>query len=150
MADHPISATYLDIQQARASAALPAAGAYDATPTEMACPSFDFVTLYIKYDENAAAVDGAVDIRIDISPDSTGTVWHRGTAYSVGAVVAGSDTTSNIQREEISYQAVGADAEYWVFGPVELRGTVERIRVAAQESGDVGDPGVCEIEARFQ
>lgn len=150
MAEHPISSTYLDVQQARVSGVLLGAGAWDATPTVMACPSFDFVTLYIKYDEAAGGADGAVDIRIDVSPDSTGTVWHQITAYSVGAVTAGADTVSNMQREEIGYQAVGADAEFWVFGPIELRGTVERMRVAAQESGDVGDPGVCEIEARFQ
>lgn len=150
MAEHPISATYLDVQQARASGALAAAGAWDATPTVMACPSFDFVTLYIKYDEDAQATNGAVDIRIDYSPDSSGAVWHRGAAYSIGPVAAGADTVSNIQREEISYDPTGAAAEFWVFGPIELRGTVERIRVAAQESGDVGAPGVSEIEARFQ
>jgi len=147
---HPISTTYLDVQAARALAALPAAGAFDLTPTEMPCPGFDFVTLYISYNEDAGATDGAVDIRIDVSPDSTGAVWHQSTAYSVGLVAAGADTISNMQREELSYQAVGADAEYWVYGPVDLRGTVERMRVAAQESGDVANPGTCEIEARFQ
>ena len=146
---HPISTTYLDVQEARAYAILPAAGAWDATPTEMACPGFDHVLLYVSYIEGAV-VGGAVDIRIDVSPDSLGTVWHQGTAYSVGAVVAGADTVSNFQREEISYDPTGVAREYFVFGPVALNGTVERLRVVAQESGQVGTPGRCEIEARFQ
>ncbi|GAG99264.1 unnamed protein product [marine sediment metagenome] len=150
MAIHPISSTYLDVQQARVSGALPAAGAWDATPTVMACPSFDYVTLYIKYDEDAQTAAGSVDIRIDVSPDSAGAVWHQGTAYSTGAVVAGADTVSAFQREEISYEPTGVAAEFWIFGPLHLGGTVERMRVAAQESGDVGAPGICEIEARFQ
>jgi hypothetical protein len=147
---HTISTNYLDVQQARVLAALEAAGAWDTTPTVMPCPAFEFVTLYISYDEDAATVTGAMDIRIDVSPDSAGAVWHQGTAYSVGAVVAGADTLSTMQREEISYTPTGITAEYWVFGPVELRGTVERMRVVAQESGDVANPGAAEIEARFQ
>ena len=146
---HPISATYLDVQQARVSAILVAAGAWDITPTVMACPGFDYVTLYISYIEGAVA-GGSVDIRIDVSPDSTGAVWHQGTAYTAGAVAAGADTVSAFQREEIRYDPTGVALEYWVYGPIHLGGTVERIRVVAQESGQVATPGTCEIEARFQ
>ena len=149
MTPHPISTTYLDVQEARALAVLPAAGAWDAAPTEMPCPSFDYVLLYISYTEGAV-VGGALDIRIDVSPDSTGTVWHQGTAYSTGAVVGGADTNSAFQRENITYDPTGVAREYFVFGPVALNGTVERIRVVARESGQMGTPGTCQIEARFQ
>jgi len=146
---HPISTVYLDVQEARAFSVLPAVGAWDANPIEMACPSFDFVLFYLNYIEGEV-VGGAVDIRIDISTDSTGTAWHQGTAYSTGAVAGGGDTSSLFQRENITYEPTTTDREYFVFGPVALNGTVERIRVVARESGQMGTPGWCQIEARFQ
>jgi len=145
----PINATYLNQQVARVFAILTAAGAWDAAPAALQCSDFDYVLLYVSYIEGAVA-GGAVDIKIEVSPDLLGTVWHQGTAYSTGAVVAGADTVSNFQREEISYDPTGVVREYFVFGPVALNGTAERIRVVAQESGQVGTPGMCEIEARFQ
>jgi hypothetical protein len=113
----------------------------------MSCAGFDSVTLYISYTRGAAG--GDVQFRIDYSPDSAGAVWHQGSVYAAGAVASGADTVSNVQREEIEYGSTGATAELFVHGPIALNGTVERIRVVAQESGVVGTPGNCEIEARF-
>jgi len=143
----PISTTYLNVQEARAWAALPAAGAFDAAPTELYCPSFSFVTVYLSYQRGG--VGGAVDLRIQVSPDSTGTVWYDLSATAVGAVAAGADTTSLVQANDSSWQTLGAAREYLTYGPIDLQGTVERIRIAAAESGAVGTPGSCEIELRF-
>lgn len=147
MTKHPVSATYLDQQQARVSAALPAAGAYDATPTEMQCPSAEWVTLYVSYTRGAAG--GRVQVRPDFSPDSTGAVWHQMSVYSPGLVAVGADTTSGIQREQAEYGATAAAIERFTIGPIELGAGTERLRVACRESGVVGTPGVCEVEARF-
>lgn len=144
---HPISDTYLDQQTARASAVLPAAGAFDSAPTALQCPGFDFVTLYLKYTRGGAG--GAFKFKIEVSPDSSGSVWHQAGLYSPGTVTAGADTVSTEQREAVSYQATGASAELFVYGPVELNGTVERIRINAAETGAVGTPGTLEIKARF-
>jgi len=144
----PINATYLNQQVARTFTILPAAGVWDAAPIALQCSDFDHVLLYLSYIEGAV-VGGAVDIKVEVSPDLTGTVWHQSTAYSTGVVAGGADSVSNFQREEISYDPVGVAREYWVFGPIMLNGAAERIRVTAQESGQVGTPGRCEIEARF-
>jgi len=152
----PISATYLNVQEARASAALPAAGAWDAVPdiVEMPCPYFDNVTLSFTYTRGGAG--GAFDFQIETSLYSVAanapagaSEWVTEAIYATGGVAAGADTTSLVQRELQSYTSQGAAAEDFSFGPVGLNGTVERIRVIARESGAVGTPGLLQIEAVF-
>jgi len=150
----PLSATYLNVQEARASAALPAAGVYDATPTVMPCAYFDSVTFSFTYTRGAAG--GAFNWQMETSPYSiAGNVptdaseWVTEAIKAAGAVVAGADTTSLVQRDSQSYTSQGAAAEDFSFGPIELNGTVERIRVRAAESGVVGTPGTLQIQAVF-
>lgn len=147
MSEHIVFPAYLDIQTARASAALPAAGAYDATPRELYCMGFQRVLLSFTYTRGGAA--GAFAFRVEVSPDTNSTNWHRLTLYSGAAVVPGADAQSDIQREAVEYQATGAGAEQFVFGPLALGGTVERIRVSAAETGNVGAPGTLAIQANF-
>jgi hypothetical protein len=149
----PLSPTYLNVQIARASAALPAAGAWD-TPTELYCPYFENVTLNFTYTRGAAG--GAFDFQIETSPYSVAanapagaSEWVTASIYAGGAVAAGADTTSLVQRELESYTSQGAAAEDFSFGPVDLGGTVERIRIRARESGVPGTPGTLQIEAVF-
>lgn len=150
----PISATYLNVQEARASAALPAAGAWDAAPTELVCPYASDVTLSFTY--TRGALNGAFNWQIETSPYSVvGNVpagaseWVTQSIYAAGAVAAGADTTSLVQRELESYTSQGAAAEDFSYGPIKLAGTIERLRVRAQESGVVGNPGTLQIEAVF-
>ena len=151
---HPISATYLDLQEARADAALPAAGAWDATPTALVCPGFDEVTFNFTYTRGGAG--GAFDFQIETSPYSitanvpTGaSEWVTEAIYAAGAVAAGADTTSFVQRELQSYTSQGAAAEDFSYGPLKLGATVERIRIRCRESGAVGTPGDLQVEAYF-
>ena len=150
---HPVSATYLDVQIARASAALPGAGAWS-TPTTLVCPGFDQVNLAFTYTRGAAG--GAFDFQIETSPYSiTANVpagaseWVTEAIYSAGALAAGLDTQSRVQREYETYQATGAGAEDFSYGPIHLAATVERIRVTARESGAVATPGTLQIQAYF-
>jgi len=132
----------------RAAAALPAAGAYDPNPTEIAVAGIEWITLYFAYTRGGAG--GAFDWQIQVSPysaDTGGNDWFAQSVYAAGAVVAGVDTTSNVQREENSYQATGAAVETFVLGPIRLAGTIERIRIPCQESGNVGAPGNLEVMA---
>lgn len=149
--DHPISPTYLEVQTVRAAAILPAAGAWDATPLELHCSKFDFVTFYITY--TRGAVGGAVDFALQVSPRTTDLAgvedWFQQAILAGGAVAANADTTSLTQREVISYGATAAAAESFVYGPVELRGTVERLRMPCCESGDTDNPGTAHIIAVF-
>ena len=143
--------TYLQLQTVRASAALPAAGAFDATPTELYCVTFNFVTFYMSYIRGGAG--GAFDFTLQASPygaDLAGVEdWFTQGIIAGGAVAAGANTTSLTQREFVSYGAVGAVMENFVYGPVELRGTVERLRMPCAESGNVGAPGTLHIVAVF-
>jgi hypothetical protein len=135
----------------RALAALAAAGAWDAAPTEVPCPEFEEVTLFLAYTRGGAG--GAVDFQIEVSPYSADVAgvqsWFTLAAYQAGALAAGADVASNAQREAITYTATGAAAEGWVHGTLRLGRTVERLRVAARESGAVATPGTLEITARF-
>jgi len=148
------SESYLKVQTARANAALEAAGAWDAAPTEMICPGYWTFSLHLNYARGAAG--GAVDVQIQTSAWSqTANVpagvseWQTQAIYSSGAVAAGADTTSNIQRELITYTSTAAGDESWIYGPVALDGAAERMRVRCRESGAVGTPGEMYILARF-
>ena len=134
-------------QTARVSAVLPAAGAFDAAPLEMPCPGFDHVTLFINYTRGGAG--GDMQFRLEANADASGGTWQRGAVYSPGAVASGADTLSNLQRDTIEYGSTAAGVEGVVYGPLQLRGGVERLRVACAESGAVGTPGTCQILARF-
>ena len=134
-------------QTARVSAVLPAAGAFDAAPLSMPCPGFDFVTLFFRYERGGAG--GDMQFRIEANPDAAGGIWHQASLYAAGAVASGADSLSNLQQEAIEYGSTAAAIESFVYGPLELRGGVERLRVACAESGAVGTPGTVECEARF-
>jgi hypothetical protein len=144
---YPYSPTYLTQQIARASAALPAAGAYDAAPTELYCNTFETVTLFFTYTRGGAA--GAFAFRVDVSPDGTGATWFRQTLYAPANVVTGADSQSDFQREAVEYGSTGAAAESFVYGPMTLGGVAERIRIAAAETGNVGAPGTLAIRVVF-
>jgi hypothetical protein len=135
----------------RAAAALPALGAWDAAPTEVACAGFDWVMLYFTYTQGAAG--GAMDFQVHVSPyaaDIAGVEdWFYQSIYAAGAVAAGADTTSNVQRELITYGSTAAGAETFVYGPVRLDGTIERVRVRCRESGVTANPGDCHVVAVF-
>jgi len=135
----------------RAAAALPAAGAWDVAPTEVACAGFNWVTFYFTYTRGAAG--GAMDFQIHVSPYSADLAgvedWFYQTIYGAGAVAAGADTTSNVQRELVTYGSTAAAAETFVYGPIRLDGTIERLRVRCCESGVPGTAGDCHIVAVF-
>ena len=134
----------------RATAALAAAGAWDATPTEFFVSGAQNLTLGLTYTRGAAG--GAFDFQIEVSLYAvvgnapTGAAeWITESLYSASAVAAGADTQSRVQREYQTYQATGAGAEDIVYGPIALNGTIERVRVRARESGVVGTPGTLQI-----
>lgn len=142
----PISPSYLDLQTARATVVLPGAGAYDATPIELPCQEYDFMTLYVAYTRGDAA--GAFKMKIEVSPDTSGDTWYQSTVYDAGAVAGGSDTTSLFQREELQYCATGVAVEKVVFH-VTLDAGVQRVRIPCAEAGAVAKPGTLGIRALF-
>lgn len=148
MSEHVINANYLDQQAARPWAILPAGGVWDPAPIACQCSGFHNVTLYCSYQEGAVA-GGAVDLRIEVSPNLTGTVWHRLSVQALGPVAPGADVESDVQAADFSFNPTAVVREYFTYGPINLGGTAERIRVAAQETGQAATPGNCDIQLRF-
>jgi hypothetical protein len=125
-------------QTMRASAALPAAGAYDATPTVIECMGWTHMTLLCAYTRGAA--NGAVTFYLDFSYGLAATTYYRMTCYAPGAVAAGADTASLLQRETLTYTSQAADIEYFTYD-LEIPSNVKNIRLSARESGVAGTPG---------
>ena len=140
----------------RPSAALPAAGAWDATPVESFSTGAHRLTLYFTY---TGGDDGAAfDWQLWVSAYSIAALapagaqeWVVEPIYGAGPVVAGAITQSNVQTEYQTYTIEQAgETEEFVYGPIEFHGTVERIRVRARESGVAGTPGTLQITGILQ
>ena len=144
MSPHPVA--WENPVTMRASAALPAAGAWDAAPTEQNVAGAGSVMLSFTYTRGAAG--GAFDFQIQSSiysiaanvPAGAGE-WATESLNAPGAVFINQDADSDVQREYTTYGATAAGAETFTFGPILLSHTIERIRVTARESGVVGSPG---------
>lgn len=141
-------------QVARASALLPAAGAWDAAPLELICIGMEAVLLVFSY--TRAVAGGDMRFRVEVSLFGSAALtpagmpeWARATVLDSGVVVSGTDTLSNIQRGRVEYGSTGAGAETFVYGPLALKKLVTRIRVTAQESGVIGNPGTAAVYAAF-
>jgi hypothetical protein len=133
-------------QTFRAAAALAGAGAWDAAPLEIATAGYAHLTLFLEYTRGAAG--GAFDFQLQVSPtsaDIAGEDWYPQSLYAAGAVAAGADTQSRVQREYVTYASQGAAIETFIYGPLLIAGGAERIRVRARESGSVGNPGTVRI-----
>lgn len=128
----------------RLRAALAGAGAYDAAPLVVPCIGFREALIFIDYDEDAGGLAGAMDFYIEYSPFSVGTAlsdWFRMTVLDIGVLVAGVVVPNIIQQSVISFTPVGAAVEGFIYGPVELGGGIERLRIFTRETGQVGFPG---------
>lgn len=153
----PLSATYLDVQNAHPTAVLELLSAWTPTPVEMACPFFDFVTLEFTYTRTGAG--GMFDFRVEYSQFATDAAaaavgagaWAQEALYAAAGVVAGAVSASAIQHETQTYQEEGAAVESFPFGPIALNGTIERIRVLARENagGLPLAPGTLQVQANF-
>ena len=150
----PVMGSYPPGQQnpiiLRVSAALLGAGAWDATPLIVPVIGFDTMSLFFAYTRGGAG--GAFDWYLEGSPYSADIAaplssWFQSTLYAPAILAAGIDSQSRLQREFFTYQATGAGIESLVYGAVRLIGTVERLRLFARESGNVGVPGILHVVA---
>ena len=132
----------------RASAVLTAA--WDVAPTESFTSGAQNLTVSFTYTRGAAG--GAFDWQLEVSiyavvgnVPTAASEWVTESLYSAGLVAAGADTQSRTQREYQTYASQGAAAEDFVFGPLALNGTIERVRIRARESGDEQNVGTLQI-----
>jgi len=136
---------YQPLQVVRVNAILLPASAWDVAPLEFDCPYAGSVTLFVAYIRGGAA--GAMDMQIEVSPytaDVTAPApsWFTQSLYEPVNVVAGTDANSIIQRELVTYTAIGAALETFVY-QVGVAEDIQRVRVGCRESGNVGAPGTC-------
>lgn len=148
MSPHPVG--WQNPVTMRASAALPAAGAWDAAPTEQSVAGAGSVLLSFTYTQGAAG--GAFDWQVQASPYSIAAnvpagagEWGDESLYAAGALVGGADSQSLVQAEYQTFDPTGAAAETFVYGPIALNHTVERIRIPCRESGQTGSPGTLAV-----
>ena len=156
MRDHfldPYPKGWANQQEVRASAALPGAGAWETTDPQL-CAYVRHLNLHFTYTRGGAA--GAFDWQLEVSPYSVAALvpagaeeWLTESIYAAGAVAAGADTQSDVQREYQTYTATGAAAEDFVFGPIHFASNVERYRLRVRESGNLGNPGTLQIEGHL-
>lgn len=140
-------------QTIRASAALPAQGAWD-TPLELI--SAYAMHLHLNFTYTRAAEGGAFDWQLETSPYSVQALvptgaseWVTEAIFSAGAVIAGADTTNLVQRDLQTFTSQGAAAEDFAYD-IALDGNVERYRVRARESGVTGSPGTLQITGELR
>lgn len=135
----------------RAAAILPAAGAWDAAPTEVACAGAEWMRFFFTYTRGAAT--GAFEYYYDGSPyavDVAGVEdWFHGSLYVPGTLILCNDVMSLVQREYINYCATSANAETFIGPPIHLAGCVERLRIFCREAGVIGNPGTVHVVAAF-
>jgi len=125
---------------ARASAALPAAGAYDTagTATAVSVLDRDFVSIWCTYTRGAA--DGRAKVKVIASADD-------GTTYATVLVTDG--TTPSAAMPSYSDErnlpvSTGATAEEWMLPPLDVS-CFTHIKVLGAESGVTGTPGALVI-----
>jgi len=130
----------------RVSAALPAAGAYDAAPLAIECMGWTKMTLLCAY--TRGALGGAVRFYVDVSYGTAPTVYYQTTVYEAGAVVAGADTHSTIPHEDFTWNSGGAAIERFAYA-LEIPSNIKNIRVVASEIGVIATPGTFAVNAIF-
>jgi hypothetical protein len=151
MFNHPISTVYLDEQVARVSAILPAAGAFDPIPLHLVCAGFTHMMLFISYTKGGQAA-GAMQFRVEQTHDGidiVAPIWYQGSVLGINLVVSGVVSTDNLQRERIQYGATAGAIEHYMFGPYALQEAIEQIRIPCCEIGEIANPGIVAITARF-
>ena len=122
------------------SATLAAAGAYTTTGAQK-IEKQKQVALFCSYTRGAAS--GAVTIRIEYSFD--GTNWFQTSLMSNAAVTTGSNSSTNIQRNDVVYTSTAAGAETFIIWLTDIDSLVkinaQEIRLQVAESGATGSPG---------
>lgn len=133
--------------QFRASAALPAAGAYDAAPTEIPTGGMTKLTIHLSYDE--AAVGGKVRIILyGAMLVGAADVWRPLVLGEQQAAVVGTGILTYIEPGIYEFDPLTTGLE-GVSIPLDIVGGWYKVRIAAAESGVIGTPGTCQIDGTF-
>ncbi len=128
----------------RASAILPAAGAYDTSPTTIAAENNSEFVFLISYTRGAAG--GAVTAKVEFSDD--GVTWFQTGHLNAPVFAAGSDSIFGLQRSVLNYQATGASQENFLTPSFTV--AARWCRISLKESGVVGTPGTASVRVQLR
>lgn len=124
---------------ARAEAVLPAAGAYDASPTSISCEGFEDIAFQIAY--GRGAVNGAVTFKVEFSNNDTN--WFQTAKLeTVTPFAAGADSVENTQKVEFKYTSTGV-VDFFMTPTFHIGG--KWCRISLKESGVAGTPGTAAV-----
>ena len=144
----PLAPNVRILQELKAVAALPAAGAWD-VPVPIHCDGASKATISISYTRGGAA--GSFRYLIETSPWSADQAvvgvgnWFPPSVRNVGAFVAGADVAVGIQRQAGDlYVAVGATIETFSLD-LDLGAGAMRMRLSCQEVGNIAAPGTVHV-----
>jgi hypothetical protein len=130
----------------RAAAALAAAGAYDAAPTEVPTGGRTHLKIWISY--TRAAAGGSVVVRVENGLTIGGAnVWGRDNVINTAGFVAGADSVSQVQRESWEYTSTAAGAEISCM-TFQLNGA-DLVRLPCAELGAIANPGTVRIVGKL-
>lgn len=133
------------LETVRASAALPAAGAWDdaADVTELRVHEFSQVTVFADYTEGTSG--GAVEYVVETSPVSSGDDWFPAEEVIDETAVASSGESRIFPVRAASMRLNGTQRA--PAHTLDVSGA-DRLRVRAREVGVTGTPGTFRVRAR--
>jgi hypothetical protein len=132
----------------RDAAALPAAGAFDATPRTLQTFGKASCLLLLTYTPGAAG--GAFRLRIDhgnVDPVA-GQIWARDPAVNAAVFASGADGVEQVTSSYKDFQSITPGVANYFRYAIPINGA-DSIRIAAAETGVVGTPGNLTIRAIF-
>lgn len=134
--------------EARASAALPAAGIVDAAPTEISTGGRKKMLVDFQYDENAGAANGRGKYLVELCITYlTVDQWGPISGGEQQPTVQGANTEVWIQAAEYEFDPTTANNE-GIQRLFDITGA-HKVRIPAAESGDIANPGTCRIVAQL-
>lgn len=122
----------------RATAALPAAGAYDTSPTVIDTTNFATLELRVTYARGGAG--GSVKFKVQVASDATQGTFFTRTVDDGTINASGSSSYSNIYQSEKLYTPAGAGAESYTY--IIDVSDVRYVKIPFAEAGNVGAPGI--------
>ena len=141
-----------NVVTARSTAALPAAGAWDSTPTTIDVGQYDWAAVYMTYQANAAAVSntGYADVKIEKTIDHS--TWHPecivDNESSATAVANGLDEWQGKLHSHILYHDTPGTTTGTQSIPIFRVGLYDAaaMRVVCREAGELGKPGTVGVK----
>jgi hypothetical protein len=123
----------------RPSSVLPAAGAYDPSPTIIPCEGQTELVFMLTY--LRAAVGGSVSFKVEFSDDKV--TWFQTSHLGAPTFTAAVDSVFGLQRAEVKYTSTSASQENFMSPSFTV--AARWARISCKESGVIGSAGTVSV-----